>query len=222
MRLSHLISNSPLSNSLQSILRPIVPIFVIGHWLDLKMHTVKGLRNHCFSGLIRRSPPYLQACNRWSIIAQRCCFLELVIIVWLVILDQKSNSLVASVFRLQIFQNILQKDNSHLLDLTVFRGRRLKDYGVRLVEKQKLRYHYNVLEKQFRRYIAQASRLRGNTGEVLLQLLEQRLDNVLRRAGLVRTIWAARQMVVHGHVLVNGKKVDRPSFCCFSWRCHQH
>ena len=83
-----------------------------------------------------------------------------------------------------------------------FRGRRLKDYGVRLVEKQKLRYHYNILEKQFRRYIAQASRLRGNTGEVLMQLLEQRLDNVLRRAGFVRTIWAARQMVVHRHVLV--------------------
>ena len=93
-----------------------------------------------------------------------------------------------------------------------FRGRRLKDYGVRLVEKQKLRYHYNVLEKQFRRYIAKASRMRGNTGEVLLQLLERRLDNVLRRAGFVRTIWAARQMVVHGHVLINGKKVDRPSF----------
>ena len=93
-----------------------------------------------------------------------------------------------------------------------FRGRRLKDYGVRLVEKQKLRYHYNILEKQFRLYIAKASRLRGNTGEVLLKLLEQRLDNVLRRAGFVRTIWAARQMVVHGHVLVNGKKVDRPSF----------
>ena len=97
-----------------------------------------------------------------------------------------------------------------------FRGRRLKDYGVRLVEKQKLRYHYNILEKQFRRYVAQASRLRGNTGEVLLQLLEQRLDNVLRRAGFVRTIWAARQMVVHRHVLVNGRKVDRPSFAVSS------
>ena len=92
------------------------------------------------------------------------------------------------------------------------RRRKLSDYALRLVEKQKLRYHYNVLEKQFRRYIAKASRLRGNTGEVLLQLLERRLDNVLRRAGFVRTIWAARQMVVHGHVLVNGKKVDRPSF----------
>jgi small subunit ribosomal protein S4 len=93
-----------------------------------------------------------------------------------------------------------------------FRGRRPKDYGIRLVEKQKLRHHYSVLEKQFRRYVAEASRRKGNTGENLLVLLEQRLDNVVRRAGFVRTIWAARQMVVHGHVLVNGKKVDRPSY----------
>ena len=93
-----------------------------------------------------------------------------------------------------------------------YRGRRIKDYGVRKDEKQKLRYHYSVLEKQFRRYVGEASRRRGNTGEVLLQLLEQRLDNVVRRAGLTRTIWAARQMVVHGHVHVNGAKVDRPSY----------
>lgn len=93
-----------------------------------------------------------------------------------------------------------------------FRRRRIKDYGLRLNEKQKLRFHYNVLEKQFRRYLVQAGRLKGNTGELMIQLLERRLDNVVRRAGLVRTIWAARQVVVHGHVLVNGKKVDRPSF----------
>ena len=93
-----------------------------------------------------------------------------------------------------------------------FRGRRLRDYGLRLNEKQKLRYHYNVLEKQFRRYMAEAKRRKGNSGEVLLQILEQRLDNAIRRAGVVRTIWAARQMVTHGHVLVNGRKVDRPSF----------
>jgi small subunit ribosomal protein S4 len=92
-----------------------------------------------------------------------------------------------------------------------YRGRRVKDYGVRLTEKQKLRYHYSVLEKQFRRYVTAATRMKGNTGVMLLQLLEQRLDNVVRRAGFVRTIWAARQMVVHGHVLVNGRKVDRPS-----------
>lgn len=93
-----------------------------------------------------------------------------------------------------------------------FRGRRLKDYGVRKNEKQKLRYHYNVLEKQFRRYLAEAGRRPGNTGEVLMQLLESRFDNVVRRSGLARTIWAARQMIVHGHVNVNGHKVDRPSY----------
>lgn len=93
-----------------------------------------------------------------------------------------------------------------------YRGRRMRDYGIRLNEKQKLRYHYNVLEKQFRRYVDDAKRRKGNTGAVLLQLLEQRLDNVVRRAGVVRTIWAARQMVAHGHVKVNGRKVDRPSF----------
>lgn len=93
-----------------------------------------------------------------------------------------------------------------------YRGRRLRDYGVRLVEKQKLRYHYGVQEKQFRRAVDEASRRPGNTGEELLQILEQRIDNVIRRTGLARTIWAARQMVAHGHVLVNGRKVDRPSF----------
>ncbi len=93
-----------------------------------------------------------------------------------------------------------------------YRGKRLRDYGIRLNEKQKLRYHYNVLERQFRRYVQTATRRKGNTGEVLLQALERRLDNVVRRAGLTRTIWAARQMVSHGHVLVNGHRTDRPSF----------
>ncbi|MBX3317197.1 MAG: 30S ribosomal protein S4 [Phycisphaeraceae bacterium] len=93
-----------------------------------------------------------------------------------------------------------------------FRGRRLRDYGLRLNEKQKVRYHYSVLEKQFRRYLAEAARRPGNSGMNLMSLLEQRLDNVVRRAGLARTIWAARQMVAHGHVLVNGRKTDRPSY----------
>ena len=93
-----------------------------------------------------------------------------------------------------------------------FRGRRLRDYGIRLNEKQKLRYHYGMLEKQFRRYVDEAKRRVGNTGDLLLQLLETRLDNTIRRAGLARTIWGARQMVAHGHVMVNGRKVDRPSF----------
>ena len=91
-----------------------------------------------------------------------------------------------------------------------FRGRRLRDYGIRLNEKQKLRYHYNVLERQFRKYLAEAGRAKGNTGEALLRILEQRVDNVIRRLGWARTIWAARQLVSHGHVLVNGRKADRP------------
>lgn len=93
-----------------------------------------------------------------------------------------------------------------------FRGRRLREYGVRLNEKQKLRFHYNLMEKQMRRYMADAKRTKGNSGEMLLQLLERRLENVIRRTGAVRSIWAARQLVVHGHVRVNGKKVDRPSY----------
>jgi len=92
-----------------------------------------------------------------------------------------------------------------------FRGRRLRDYGIRLVEKQKLRYHYNILEKQFRRTVDDAKRKQGNSGDVLMQLLERRLDNIVRRTGMVRTIWSARQLVSHGHVLVNGKKCDIPS-----------
>ena len=95
-----------------------------------------------------------------------------------------------------------------------YRGRRLRDYGIRQNEKQKLKYYYGVLEKQFRRYLAAASTQPGNTGDVLLAALETRLDNVIRRAGLARTIWAARQMVAHGHVIVNGRKTDRPSFHC--------
>jgi small subunit ribosomal protein S4 len=93
-----------------------------------------------------------------------------------------------------------------------YRGRRLRDYGLRMNEKQKLKFHYSVLERQFRRYIAEATRLPGNTGEILQRLLESRLDNVIRRTGMARTIWAARQIVAHGHVLVNGKKCDRPSY----------
>lgn len=93
-----------------------------------------------------------------------------------------------------------------------FRGRRLRDYGLRLNEKQKLRYHYSVMEKQFRHTLTKATAAQGNSGEILVQMLERRLDNAIRRTGFARTIWAARQMVVHGHVLVNGQKVDRPSF----------
>ena len=90
-------------------------------------------------------------------------------------------------------------------------GRRKKsDYAVALGEKQKLRFQFGVLEKQFRLYYAEASRRRGVTGEVLCQLLELRLDNVCYRLGLGNTRSAARQLVNHGHIEVNGKRVDVP------------
>jgi small subunit ribosomal protein S4 len=93
-----------------------------------------------------------------------------------------------------------------------YRGRRNTEYGVRLSEKQKLRYHYGVLERQMRRYMDMAKKSKGNTASTLSQILESRLDNVLRRLGVGRTIWATRQIVAHGHVLVNGRKTDIPSF----------
>src|SRR5947208_3989311 len=89
-----------------------------------------------------------------------------------------------------------------------YRGRRNTEYGVRLTEKQKLRYHYGLLERQFRRYMDMAKKSKGNTANSMMQILEQRLDNVLRRLGVGRTIWATRQIVAHGHVSVNGRKTD--------------
>jgi small subunit ribosomal protein S4 len=86
--------------------------------------------------------------------------------------------------------------------------RKQSEYAVALAEKQKLRYQYGVLEKQFRRYFGIASNRRGVTGEILLQLLETRLDNVIYRLGFANSRSAARQMVSHGHVQVNGRKVD--------------
>ncbi len=91
-------------------------------------------------------------------------------------------------------------------------SRRMSDYGVRLREKQRMKAHYSVLEKQFRRYMTTAKKSKGNTAITLQQLLETRLDNVVRRLGVVRSVWAARQLVAHGHVKVNGKKTDIPSF----------
>ena len=76
-----------------------------------------------------------------------------------------------------------------------YRGRRNTEYGVRLNEKQKLRHHYGVLERQFRLYLQKAKKSKGNTANSLSQLLETRLDNVLRRLGVGRTIWATRQIV---------------------------
>jgi small subunit ribosomal protein S4 len=90
--------------------------------------------------------------------------------------------------------------------------RKKSEYGEALAEKQKLRYAYGLYERQFRRFYHQALKKRGVTGETLLQLLETRLDNVVYRLGMAQTRPAARQMVLHGHVKVNGKKVSIPSF----------
>src|SRR6478736_994234 len=86
------------------------------------------------------------------------------------------------------------------------------EYRQQLQEKQKARFTYGVMEKQFRRYYEEANRLSGKTGENLLQILETRLDNVVYRAGLARTRRAARQLVSHGHFTVNGVKVNIPSY----------
>ena len=92
--------------------------------------------------------------------------------------------------------------------------RRMKEtnYGVQLREKQKVRRMYGVLERQFRNYFEKAAESKGVTGEVLLQMLERRLDNVVYRIGFAANRSQARQLVRHGHLLVNGRKVDIPSF----------
>ena len=87
-------------------------------------------------------------------------------------------------------------------------------YGLRLLEKQKLRYNYNLNERQFVRYVKEAKRQNGPTGEILLSLLEMRLDNTVYRLGFARTISAARQLINHGHIFVNQKKLTIPSYAC--------
>ena len=89
---------------------------------------------------------------------------------------------------------------------------KITDYGAGLIEKQKLRYFYGLMEKQFRGVYEQALRRRGVTGEQMLQILETRLDNVVYHLGFGNTRAQARQMVCHGHVKVNGRKVNIPSF----------
>ena len=90
--------------------------------------------------------------------------------------------------------------------------KKLSPYGLQWLEKQRLRAYYGVLERQFSNYVKKAMKSQGETGTVLVQLLECRLDNLVYRLGLASSIRQARQMVVHGHILVNGNKVDRPSY----------
>lgn len=84
-------------------------------------------------------------------------------------------------------------------------------YAVRMIEKQKIRFNYGLTERQLRRIVEEAERGKGNTGDLIIQLLERRLDNIVFRAGLAATIPAARQLVMHGHILVNGRRETIPS-----------
>lgn len=86
------------------------------------------------------------------------------------------------------------------------------DFKTRLLEKQKCRWHFGILERQFQIYVQKASHMKGAAGSNLMLLLQSRLDHVVWRMGLARTIPAARQLVVHGHISVNGTRVDRPSY----------
>jgi small subunit ribosomal protein S4 len=89
---------------------------------------------------------------------------------------------------------------------------KLSDYAKQLLEKQRLRMQYNLHERQMTNYIAKAARIQGNKVDILVQLLEQRLDSLVFRSGLARSMYAARQYVRHGHVTINGKKVDMPAY----------
>jgi small subunit ribosomal protein S4 len=89
---------------------------------------------------------------------------------------------------------------------------KLTDYGVHLREKQKVKHYYGVLERQFRRYFEKAEHTKGNTGDVLMTLLERRLDNVVHRLGFALSRSAGKQLIAHGHVTVNGKRVNVPSY----------
>jgi small subunit ribosomal protein S4 len=94
------------------------------------------------------------------------------------------------------------------------RSGKRSQYRIRLEEKQKLRFHYGLTERQLLRYVRIAGKAKGSTGQVLLQLLEMRLDNILFRLGMASTIPGARQLVNHRHILVNGRIVDIPSYRC--------
>lgn len=111
-----------------------------------------------------------------------------------------------------IFGNVKTKKNNPAGQHGNSRRRRSSEYGLQLREKQKAKYTYGVLERQFRNLYERASRMPGVRGEVLLQLLERRLDNVVFRLGIAPTRNAARQLVNHGHIVVDGKVVDIPSY----------
>jgi small subunit ribosomal protein S4 len=105
-----------------------------------------------------------------------------------------------------------KREHAQRKEDTAKRTRKMSEYGKQLHEKQKVKEMYGMREKQFRRFFSIASRKKGATGETLLSLLERRLDNVVYRLKLATTRTQARQIISHGHVLVNGKKVHTPSY----------
>ena len=96
--------------------------------------------------------------------------------------------------------------------MNTFRRGKLTDYAIHLREKQKVKRYYGVLESQFRTYFKRAERAKGNTGEMLMSLLERRLDNIVHRLGFGQSRAQARMIVSHGHITVNGRRVDVPSY----------
>ncbi len=110
------------------------------------------------------------------------------------------------------YDKILEKRNYRAGQHGQARRRKISDYGIHLNEKQKLRFTYGLLEKQFHNMFKKADKMEGITGENLLILLEKRLDNIVYRMGFGRTRMQARQFVNHGHIQVNGKKVNIPSY----------
>ncbi len=92
--------------------------------------------------------------------------------------------------------------------------KKLSEYGQQLLEKQRLRSYYGVMEKQFSKYVERAKKSDDQTGHALIKILESRLDNLVYRLGFASSIRQARQMVVHRHILVNGKRIDIPSYLC--------
>nr|QIQ22860.1 ribosomal protein S4 [Cistanche sinensis] len=117
--------------------------------------------------------------------------------------------------RLGVLPGLTNKRPKAVKDLrNQSRSGKKSQYRIRLEEKQKLRFHYGLTERQLFKYVRIAGKAKGSTGQVLLQLLEMRLDNILFRLGMAATIPAARQLVNHRHILVNGRIVDIPSYRC--------
>ena len=123
------------------------------------------------------------------------------------------NSRVKIVRRLGLLPGFTSKTSNNKLN-NVTNLYKLSQYGLRLQEKQKLRYNYGITESQMLKYVKLARKLQGNTGNRLFQLLEMRLDNIVYRSGLTPTINAARQLISHGHVSINKRKVTIPSYNC--------